>query len=198
MCSVSQIILWPSSNSEQQFISQDTLNKYRLQLSPTTVGLGDFWALSQPCLLHESLIHIHLPLCLDMNKFLSARKSKNNIDAKNPLVFMLFIPVHFPKEKLKFHRLFPAFYLTFQKIKAKFLLEEFFAFVVLSFREGKYVFSSFKNKEVWKVLVWANSVKNDHQRVFCGWGRLPVAPAGRVKVTGGLQGPSHPAQPEGQ
>lgn len=68
---------------------------------------------------------MNLPLCLDLNKFPRAISPKNNIDAKNPLTFKLFIPIPFPKENANLHRLFLAFQFTFQKIRAKFILEEF-------------------------------------------------------------------------
>lgn len=134
-----------------------------------------------------------LPLCLGLNKFPSAASPKNNIDAKNPLIFMLFIPIPFPEDNANSQRLFLAFQ---KKFKAKFLCEEGLllycwvfcgdvCFLIFQWQRSLVAFGVRKlccQKTNMRELKW----------YFCGWERLTVAPVERVKVTSDLQEPSHP------
>lgn len=162
-----------------------------------TVALGDLRDLFQSWLFCDSWGHINLPLCLDLNKFPSTTSPKNNIDAKNPHILMLFIPMPFLKENANWHRLSLAFQFTFQKkIKAKFLHEECLLLYCWVFpSEVCFLIFQWQRILVFLVIRKLCCQKMNTRELkccFCGWERLPVAPDGRVKVTGDLQGPSHP------
>lgn len=80
-----------------------------------TDGLGDLWALFQPWLFYDPLIHMNLPLCLGLNKFPGATSPKNNTDAKNPLIFYGVYSNPFPRRECQFAQAVSGFSVYFPK-----------------------------------------------------------------------------------